>query len=258
MIALTLSILLSQAATPAQVQSPSSLITKMFAKYAGAETMLGKIRLTQTAGQASVTIDTEVQYAKPAKLYIKQSKSGSQPKMWLVTSDGNQFSYDRPEGLPVGINPPRFVENVHVKDEVIDLKVQRDIRLTNQDIYVAARKSLGDRNLALDVVIGRTDDLRELAGQWAKFGNYGKVKINDVQVNKIGGDYIGIYGQPASGTFELYITDDGDLIRYVTRQKMKFPEATQETFEIVSTWDSVLLVNAKVNPQFFEVVRASK
>lgn len=257
MIAFTLTLLLAQVSAPAQTaQSPSVLITKMFAKYAAAETLLGKIRLTQTAGSASVTVDTDLQLERPSKMYLRQARGGSDPKMWLVTSDGKMFSYGRPEGILYGKD--RYLENVHVQDKVPGLDVQRDIFLTNKDIYVAVRKSIGDRNAAMDIAVGRSDDLRVLTSQWTAFANYGKFKVNDVEANKILGGYVGEYGQAPSGSFELYITDDGDLVRYVVRQKMKFPQASQETFEIVSTWDSVLLVNAKVNPALFEVVLPSK
>jgi hypothetical protein len=260
MTALTAALILTcaqqtPAQAPAAVESPAALIGKMFAKYASADTLLGQIRLTQSVGQVSVVVTTDFQMEKPAKLYIRQQRGGSDPKMWLVTSNGVLFSYNRPEGIG---GPDRFVENVHVQDKVPGLDVQRDIRLTNQDIYVAARKSLGDRNAAMDIAIGRTDDLRALASQWVKFANYGKFKVNDVETNKIMGGFAGFIGQPPSGTFELYITDDGELIRYVVREKQTFPDLSKETYEVVSIWDSKLLINAKVNPAFFEVVPASK
>ncbi len=243
---------------PAKV-SASGLIGKMFAKYATAETLLAKIRLTQSTTGASVTIDTDFQSEKPSKLYIRQTKGGQEPRSWLVTSDGVLFSYDNPNGKSGGFfGADRFMENVHVQDSVDGLNIRRDIFQTNKEIYVAARKSLGDRNAVMDILIGRSDDLRVLANQWFQFGMQGKTKINDVEVYKIIGGYIGPAGNTVSGSFELYIKEDGEFVRYVTKEKMTFTQVTQQTFEVVSTWDASILVNAKVNASLFTVLKPSK
>ena len=86
-----------------QSKSPAAkvLIEKMMNRYYSAQTLTGTIKLTVSTEAGSASLDTVLQYERPAKLYIRQQKNVAnpdpgQPSKWLVTSDGTSFSYDIP------------------------------------------------------------------------------------------------------------------------------------------------------------------
>src|SRR5688500_18043298 len=100
---LTQAIALISVCTQSVPQAPTAkeLIEKMLVRYHSAKTLTGKIRLTVSAKGSTASLDTAVQYERPAKLYIQQHKNVAnpepdQPYKWLVTSDGASFSYNIP------------------------------------------------------------------------------------------------------------------------------------------------------------------
>ena len=225
-----------------------SLISTAFARYAKAQSIVGQIQLTQTAAGTTLVTKTQLQMEQPNKLYLLQVRGGKTPRQWLVTSDGKQFSFDRPDNV---LGPKRFVENVHVQDTL------RNVNLTNQDIYLATLQSLGDvaNNIILDIAFARTEDLRNILDQWPTFRLHGKVKLGETMVYAIVGDYREGKSEPVTGAFELYINDKGDIVRYVLKQTMKYPQVSPEPISVVSTWDSNLVLNGKPNPALFAVVK---
>lgn len=248
------------AATLSLRQTPptaGALMTKMFAKYAGAKTIAGTVRWTQSALGKSVVVGSEVQIQRPDKVFLRQNRTGSEARGWLLTSDGNLFSYDRPEGIR---GRDRFVENVHVHD------ASHDVDLKVGDLFIAAGKSLGDRGVPLVVCFARSDDLRAVRDCWPTFRLAGKRKVGEVEANAVLGDLGEVFttrdaeGNPVDrlrkiGTFELYLTDQGEIIRYVEKQTMQIPQATKDVFEVVSTWDCSLTIDGPVKPELFTVVK---
>ncbi len=103
----------TQTAVPAAPKADAGvLISKAFARYDAAQTVSGTIRLIQEAKGISVQIDTELQYERPSKIYLRQVKGGSDPQQSLLVSDGIKFSFDKPlEAL----GPARFTEDVTQK-----------------------------------------------------------------------------------------------------------------------------------------------
>jgi hypothetical protein len=236
-------------------EGAAELVGKMLRNYDSAQTLTGTIRFTQSVQNVSIVIDTNLQWAKPAKLFIRQDRRSSDPRTYFVTSDGKTFSYDLPEDR-AGAPGERLFEPVSQPGRTLDYR----------DIYAAASRSLGDRSAPIDIAICRTEDLKFIRGQWATMEFAEKPGPDGVRV--IVGDWRQYANAPASGSFEMWITDDGDLKKYVQRETFQ-PEASalDEKFrphpvplnvgplQITSVWDVNLKVNGAPDPSLFKVIK---
>jgi hypothetical protein len=229
---------------PAANPSPAALVSKMIARYAEAKTVVGTITFVNSASGRSVRIDTQLQLERPSRLFLRQATASQPPQTWLVTSDGEFFSYDRPEGL-LG-RAQRLIEPVKAGDQL--LKVA--------DIYSAAGGSLADRSPPLDLAIGRLVDLQALRNSWATLEYKGRTTFRGATVHVVAGQHRDAVELPASGTFEMLIGDDGDLLRYTHRNIVAAPrEYNVAPIEVTAVWDADLKVNGPVDPNLFRVVR---
>jgi hypothetical protein len=232
-------VVLAPGATPAQ-ETATQIVQKALHLYSEAESVSGRIVFVQQAQNTSITFQTEIQYHKPSKLYLRQARQGTNQNT-LVVSDGEIFSYNRPENVK---GPERFVEKV----------TQNERTQTVQDIYLASKKSIIDKNAILDVAIGRTDDLRLLMAQWQTMQLQGKVKIREQEAYAITGTLRDLELNGPAGTYEAYFSIDHHFLRYVTKQRYALPQVNQ-TVEVLSTWDADLKVNVEPDARLFRVPR---
>ncbi len=255
MTPLVASICLGFAQESAPRVTAAELISKAFARYASADRIVGDIRLTQVAQNRSVNVDTQIQLEKPAKVFLFQRRGGSEPRERLVTSDGRTFSYDKPDK---SLGRPRYTEDIHI------FFANKPKDLTIGDIYLAGvTREWADKGAMLDVIVARSEatekgkiypDLQYRLSQWPAFQLQGKVRIGNVDAWGISGSYRDDESKPVTGSFELYITDTGDIVRYVLRQQMEFPNITKDIINVVSTWDIHVIVNGTTNAALFRVV----
>lgn len=221
--------------------SPSKLVSAMLAKYAAAKTIVGTIKLTQTAGKESGSILTTFQFEKPAKLTIRQVQEKSPPRVWLVTSDGKHFSYPAPDA---DIYPnSRLVENIAKDTGAMGLA----------EIYHASAMGLGDRSAPLDIAIGSKEDLKFIAGQWATLALGGKTKLGEIECQKIKGTWREVAGGAPMGRYELWLDAENNMKRYVVEQSVKLDPA-QPAIRIVSVWDINLKIDGTPDQDLFKVV----
>ena len=239
----------------------ADLVSKMLAYYAGAQSMTGTILLTASDGKGQVQVQTTLQFEKPSKLYIKQVKTGNNPMQWLAVSDGKTFSYDSPSSA--AINEKRLHEPVYQKipteTDRNGLYVQRNY--TVGEIYsVVAESSLGDRSIPLDVAIGNRNNLAHDRMTWVTVESGGKTTIDGVEANVVKGLWRE-YGNQAIPTkrgadlsnapsFEMVITDQGKLLRYVISYTMSNKDGTMMA-KLTETWDVDLTVNGKPDENLF-------
>ena len=245
--------ILAVCASPVQ-EAPTTkqLIEKMLLRYYNAKTVTGKIRLTVNAEGNSASLDTAVQYERPAKLYIFQQKDVAnpepgQPWKWLVTSDGNSFSYNVPNDRYPSAPTLRLAEPVMNPR----LKFTHDIGT----IYAASSKSIGDRSTPLDIAIAAKTDLAYRRGQWVNYAAIGEKEIGGQHAFLVGGSYRQAAGGPVMGTYQMAITAEGDLLQYVEKSRFAIGNGggTREVW-ITSQWDVALAVNGAVNASLFKVI----
>jgi hypothetical protein len=238
---IALCLLVAQPA-PAASPTPAEVVSRMLARYAAANTLTGTIRFVQSAQGSSLQIDTRIQYDRAAaKLYIRQVRAGPSADSWLVVSDGRIFTYD----TPVGFDDPRGKRLYERLDQgggvVLDLG----------GVYAASTLSLGDRSLPLDVAIGRIEHLRFRRNQWVNL-TFGPSPAEGVRV--VRGDWREYGEAPVSGTFEMWIDADGDLVRYVQRDSITVQQPPQ-TLMVVSDWTVNLTVGGAPDPALFVIPR---
>lgn len=222
------------------------IITKMMARYKQAKSMVGTITQTAEAGGQSARIVTDVQYERPSLLYIRQTEQAGRNRVWTTSSTGQAVSYDQPQdqGPQLG---RRLVER-QVSD--LDGKVQ-----TVEDVYHSmASHSLGDKSVPLDLAIGNTNDLIKLKGSLATLVNKGKVKLGEEETNLIVGGWREGPQALVSATYEMYITDEGELRRFVYKQDVLL-EKGSAPLHMVVTWDCDFKVDAKPDPSVFKIYK---
>jgi hypothetical protein len=222
--------------------SASDLISRMLGRYAQAQSVVGTIEMTQEAKGVVVTTDTELQFERPDKIYLRQVEHSSEGRSFLLTSDGTTFSYDRP---PNHLGPTRYTEPTQTRYKKLDLG----------EMYTATRESIVDPNHMLNIAIGRTGDLKKFAAQLANFQIVGSQKVGDETIYEIVGKYALQLNAEASADFDMYISSSGDFRKLSVRQSYgvaKHPEIAP--IPVTTTWISTLQVNAKPNPSLFKTV----
>lgn len=235
----------AQQPQPQQRPSASALVSQVLAYYSGAQSLVGTIRFTQTAQSKAVVIDTHLQFERPSKLYIRQELTAEEKMVWLVVSDGSNFSYNTPDNLPGATNLPRLVEQVSQNGQSLDVP----------KIYKASASSIGDRSAALDIAIGHPEDLKSLTYQWATLESKGRVRLGSEELELVAGRWRPYGTAPASGLFEMYITPAGELRRYVVVENVSPEGANGAVFEIRSVWDVHIKIGAKPDSALFKVIR---
>jgi outer membrane lipoprotein-sorting protein len=224
--------------------SAAQIVSQMIAKYHKADSLSGTIEMRQRLGDKSVGIDTYIQFERPSKLYIHQKMVGGGNREWVVSSDGELFSYEVPEDQPFARKGSRLVENVVISGVV----------LTVRDIYGAAIRSLGDRSTVLDLLIGRTSDLQMRRAQWISLLYGDMVEFEGKKVHRIAGDWRLNERVQDVGRFEMLISPEFDLKRMVIQERLAASDASNPVF-ITTEWNMNIRVGSPGNPTLYRLVR---
>lgn len=241
-VALSLALAL-QGQVPQEAPTAGAVISKMLAHYTGASSLVGQIRLTVTAMKVSSTLDTIVQFEKPSFVFVRQFAEATPTDVRLIVSDGKHFSYNMKPifGSPKG-------------DRLIEAVNQNGIIQTCQDIFGAGAQGLKDRNLPLDLAFGKRADLQYRRNQWATHEMLGHEQVGGVDTYVIGGDWREYATALVTGTYKMWITDAGDLLKYQeTGLVLPNPEVAGQlgAQQVTSTWDVDLKIGAQTDHTLF-------
>lgn len=237
---ITALILAATAFQDAEVSAPQ-LVSKMLATYSGKKSMVGKIRFVQSVANISVSVDTAFQYELPSRIYIRQVRQSSDPASSLLSGDGKYFSYDVPRESVERQGAKRLIETV----------AQSGRNLTVQEIYAASASSLLDRSVPLDIAIGRLEDLKFARNQWATL-EFVK-SSNPEGLAAVGGQWRPYGSAPLAGSYEMWISPEGDLRRYVLRETISV--VGQPPQAVTSDWQISISPDGKPDPSLFRLVR---
>ena len=227
------------ALSPMSQESPAALVSKMMGKYNKANSVSATINaVVQTPG-GNVKVDTTLKYVRPSLFYLKQAETYKSTKNYFVISDGLRFTYPSP-----GQNRPdtsRYLVESLVDNQGKTMKVG--------DIYAAASSSIADRSTPLDLLVSRVEDLQAIRGQWATIASGGSVKFNGVAANMIKGTWKQ-YGEAQRdwGSYEIFITDDGDLVGFRLTEPFKIQG---KDVKMVTTWTVNAQINVKIDNSTF-------
>lgn len=239
--------------TSQQEPTAKDLIQKMLVTYHEAKTLTGSVHLTVSAqGAGSASLNTNIQYERPSKLYLFQKKQVSNPEpdvplQWLITSDGNMFSYQVPNDKWASAPGLRLVEPVN------NPRVSKPQTIAN--IYAASSKSIGDRSMPLDIAIADRNDLIYRRGQWIDYALTGQKEINGRTGSIIKGKLRMYSGAEQAGEYQMVVTKEGELLQYVEQVKVATGDGPNPPFTtITSQWNVDFKVNGKVDPALFKVI----
>jgi hypothetical protein len=233
------------------------LVSKMLAHYYGAQSLAGKISLTQSASDSQergvAHGEVDVQFQRPSRLFVKQSIDSKETRgIARIVSNGSKFLYSLPKDESLisadsGASPNReLVENVVQWND----KEGKDQALQIGEIYVIGRSGLYLKPEPLDLAIGQRSDLKSFVAQLATVEDRGDKTINGKTAHLIGGDWRQYDSAPVSGTYEIAISDDGDLIRYTRKESLAGPSNT--VVDIITQWDVDIQVGGQVDPKVFQ------
>ncbi len=240
--------------TTGSSNSAAELLGLVIERYHQARTITGTIVNTQTAdGVRPITINTSFQFRRPAHLYIQQTTPDARrlpPGRWVVTSDGDEFSYSRPFNPSEPDNPLlRISEKVIVRGEILQVG----------DIVLAARNGLGDRQCPiLDLVCAKTEMLQYLRGTWKSITEGPEEVYKGQKCRVIEGQYAANPALLPTGTYKIFINSGFDVVRYEVTEKFgALDPETKRQMEIAYTlaWDANLTLNGPVQEKLFTVVK---
>lgn len=239
MIGLTVAAVLLGSISPQENAAES--VSKMLAGYANAKTISGNIKMTQSLGSVSVQIDTYLQLERPGKLYLRQErKSLNDPRTWIVSADGTYFSYAVP------------AERADTAQRLIEAYGPgQDLK----DAYNASARSMGDRDAPLAIAISRQKDLEFVRNQWVTVGTIDPKPEGSDGLLVVGGKWREYKSMPSSGTFEMWLTPDGELKKYIRRETIAAEGLAPQS--VITRWDVDLAINGKVDPNLFQLVRST-
>lgn len=229
-----------QASDTSDSVSAGSLISRVIRHYYDAKSLAGTIKLVQSTKGVSLSIDTDIQFDRPDKFFLRQVRGGTSPKRMTTVSDGKYFSYDKPSEK---IGPPRYYEAV----------TQHGYTQSIGEIFGLSALSCLDRSPVLDVLVGRRSDLEYLR---ARLGTMSVTKTTNTSTGKIyeiEGLYMDLPGEEPTGRFQITVTDGGDMLRFIKIQRYRVDDVLKETLVITSTWDVHVKVDVKTDPSLYNV-----
>lgn len=253
LIFITLLRLQGPAQTPPAMPKATDLIGKMFRKYAGAKSLIGAVTMTQSSMGKSFQISTQIVYQRPDLIRVSQTNRPGKNPTELV-SDGVRFSYT---AIETQLSPPKLIESVHPEYKP---------PLQIGDMYFCIQPTMADRSLPLDVSVGRIDDLKLIQRELASFDLKGSTAVRGIPVYQIEGQWRDLLTGRITGTFDLFVTPDGDCVRFERHERMgvspkwlmdhKFPPtAYADGIPVDTVWDSDFKVDAPVNKSVFSLDR---
>lgn len=230
---------------------PSELLSTMIARYAGARSLSGKVNHRQTATSngktAEHTVSTEFALERPARLRIVQKSSKYTQKSFLITSDGTEFTSDVPDlEAPPGLR-------------LAQPAVDPSGTPTIGRLLAFSRDSLPDPGSPfLAIASAWVPDLKNLQGEWASLADGGVGEVNGAACRIVKGKWRRVVTQAPTGTFGMWITPEGDLLKYSTEEKIEVRDEDKKslgTVTIYTEWVGSILVNPELPNDTFRVVR---
>lgn len=224
-----------------------SLISKSFAKYAAAKQLSAKVTWTQTAAGAKVETVTELQYERPDKFYLRQQRGSKDPQSCLITSDGMMMSYDRPKAaIDFGDRVQEPLDHTTFDGKVVHTQLP--------DIYKAAILCMVDHSLPMDILVAHPSYLKDFKTRLLRLELGDKVQVRGIDGYNLKGQLKPL-GMVGGADFEMVLSADGDLLRYVEKFSMGGGKASEAPVTVVSVWDVDAKVDGKLDRNLFRVVR---
>lgn len=225
-----------------QQPTPAQLVSKMFARYHSAQTLTATIVTTVEYGGQSVTSETALQYERPSKFFLHQRVLSASGKEYLVVSDGKTFSYQAPEGRGVLNQGERLYEPVTANGASQGVP----------EIYAIGALAIADRSVALDALVAADKHLAAIRDNLVDLKLRGSSSQEGPQAYVIAAQWRDAPKMPVSASVELFITGDGDLLRFA-RSEMFTPDPAVPAQRLITVNQIRAVVNGPIDPAKFQV-----
>jgi hypothetical protein len=150
--------------------------------------------------------------------------------------------------------------------ELIEDVVQYNYNsMTNMTVDLGQMYMIGGPGLPLhpaaplDIAISQHDALKAFVDQLASVADQGDATINGHTAHLIGGDWRQYADAPVSGVYQLAITDEGDLLRFILKEKVADAGLDANgsvirtpVIDVTTTWNIDLKVNGTVDESLFK------
>jgi outer membrane lipoprotein-sorting protein len=250
MIAAFLVMALADQDRPANLErDPGVVVSKMFEKYYRASSLSGTIVQTISDGGGAKKITTLLSYQRPNKIYIQQDYVHPNGLKANLTSDGKVFAYDPPLKLK-----PKPRERLYEPVELPRQGTSAVTFLAIGDMYHAAHLSLAPSTL-LDLAVAYKTHLEDYS--MVNVANHRLVGVVDYQGRQayhIAGFWRQAAGSDPTGKFEIWISTDFDLLKFVLSENYN---VQGRAVALTTTEVADLKVNVAVNQDLFKVVLPS-
>ncbi|MBS1721651.1 MAG: hypothetical protein JSS66_01455 [Armatimonadetes bacterium] len=219
-----------------------TVISKMIARYHDAKTLSGDCNTTLKVGARQINIAAKFQVERPKKIYLRQIVDGvAMP--YIVTSDGKEFSYNK----PIGLEDHRG-DKLRLTEPVGDKSLG--------DIYRDVSESVVERSPILDLVVSDMRDLQLFRDQLTSMKLMGEIDLNGQKVYKIVGRWRLNSKSETNADFGIYITADGDLKRYALSQEAELGDGpVKEKVTVSRLYDVDIKVNSDLDQKLFAVLK---
>ena len=246
---------------------PGDLISRMLAHYNSLNTVSGTLKYSQSAKDSdgktySAHGQTTVQIEKPGKLYIYQTADSGAPGR--IVSNGVRFLYDPPQDTrgAAQLLGKSGQQNAELVEDVVqwDYDKQGNVTMPLGQMYSIGREGLPLHPAApLDILISNHGDLVAFKDQLSSLVDQGDATIYGQKAHLVGGDWRQYADAPVSGTYQMAITDAGDLLRFVLKETVSDSGlsangavVTTPNVEVTTTWDVDLMLNGRVDEKLFQ------
>jgi outer membrane lipoprotein-sorting protein len=226
-------------------RDPGVVISKTILKYYNATTLSGTITQSISDGGGVKKITTLVSYARPNKIYVQQDFIHPNGLKANLTSDGKFFVYDPPMKLK-----SKPFERLYEPMVLPANGNNAPLQLTIGDLYHAAHTSLAPSTF-LDIAIAYRQHLEDLKINVVLPKLAGVVDVDGKKAYHIVGDWGQALNSTPIGKFELWISTEFDLLKFVLTEQYA---VNGRIVKLTTTETADLKVNATVNQALFKVV----
>ncbi|MBS1719640.1 MAG: hypothetical protein JST35_04240 [Armatimonadetes bacterium] len=219
------------------------LVSKVFARYYNAPTLIAEIKCRVVAGNEAQEFRTEVNIERPSKLCIRQARLTPNPKSWLITANGKVATYDAPEN---GVSAVK-----RLSEPMCDEPGAR-ISKVNQ-VYGVAGAQLGDKSTPLDIIIGHIEDLRVIQTQWARMDKQAQpIEFNGIKAYRVGGAWQEARDVPTPARFSFIVDAEGKMYQYNWEAEYTDVGEKGRVVKVRIQWDITSDFEKKPNPKVFD------
>ncbi len=217
------------------VPGPAQLLSDAMDRYYHAGNVAGTIATTLSEGSVVQKIRTQIQFSSPDRLFFDQALESDPKAAIRAISNGTHLVYPSPEDFDSKTNKRLYL---------VEPIMQRSGGLMDiRTMYAIFSRSVVDRSIPLEIVIGRDKDLQVISQLLSNFTDGGVRTYNGEEVNVILCDVLHKVGSEFKMKGAFFINETKDIRYFKAYGILK--DDRRRNVEFNAEW----IVNLTVNNQ---------